>query len=124
MANKQSAVIDEERAETAAPAAPPKRSPSPTKPKRLPPYAVILENDDLHTYPYVMEMLQRVFGKSLEDAFVLTRQVDEEGEAQVWTGQKEVAEFKRDQVRGFGPDLYARKPVKFPLGVRIEPLPQ
>lgn len=107
-----------------APAAPPKRAPSPTKPKRLPPYAVILENDDHHTYGYVMEMLQRVFGKSVEDAFILTQKVDEEGEAQVWTGQKEVAELKRDQVRGYGPDLYARKPVKFPLGVRIEPMPQ
>jgi ATP-dependent Clp protease adaptor protein ClpS len=109
---------------TATVEAPPRVRPAPGKPKLLPPYAVILENDELHTYPYVMEMLQRVFGKSIEDAFLLTQQVDEEGEAQVWTGQKEVAEFKRDQVRGYGPDLYARKPVKFPLGVRIEPLPQ
>ncbi len=99
-------------------------APAPTKPKRLPPYAVILENDDDHTYEYVMEMLQRVFGKTLEEAFVLTKQVDEEDEALVWSGQKEVAELKRDQVRGYGPDLYARKPVKYPLGVRIEPLPQ
>lgn len=102
----------------------PAPTPAPPKPKRLPPYAVILENDDHHTFAYVMEMLQRVFGKSLEDAFELTKRVHETGQASVWTGQKEVAELKRDQVRGYGPDLYAKTPVKFALGVRIEPLPQ
>jgi hypothetical protein len=35
-----------------------------------------------------------------------------------------VAELKRDQIRGFGTDYYAPKPVTFPLGVTIEPLPR
>lgn len=41
----------------------------------------------------------------------------------VWSGSKEVAELKRDQVRSAGPDFYAAKKVEFPLGVTIEPLP-
>jgi hypothetical protein len=34
-----------------------------------------------------------------------------------------VAELKRDQIRGAGTDFYAIKPVRFPLGVLIEPMP-
>ena len=31
-----------------------------SRPKRLPPYAVILENDDLHSFDYVILVLQKV----------------------------------------------------------------
>lgn len=102
--------------------APPKTAPAKPRPRTQPPYAVIIENDDEHTMDYVIEVLQKVFGKPLEDALLLTLEAHEAGEAQVWSGSLEVAELKRDQVRGFGPDIYAGKPVKFPLGVRIEPL--
>jgi ATP-dependent Clp protease adaptor protein ClpS len=92
-------------------------------PKKQPPYAVIVENDDLHTFDYVIEVLQKVFGYDLQKAFLLTSQVDHAGQALVWSGALELAELKRDQIRGFGPDTYAMKPVTFPLGVRIEKLP-
>jgi ATP-dependent Clp protease adaptor protein ClpS len=91
--------------------------------KTQPPYAVIVENDDLHTFEYVIEVLQKVLGYDLQKAFVLTSQVHLSGQAIVWSGTLEVAELKRDQIRGFGPDTYAMKPVTFPLGVRIEQLP-
>ena len=45
------------------------------------------------------------------------------GRAIVWSGTKEVAELKRDQIREYGPDVYASVKVTFPLGVVIEPLP-
>lgn len=93
------------------------------KPKKQPPYAVIVHDDDFHTYEYVMEVLQKVCGYDLQKAFLLTQAVDLTGRAVVWTGPKEVAELKRDQIRGFGPDLYAQQAVKFPLGVTIEPMP-
>ena len=95
----------------------------PKKPKRQPPYAVIVHDDDYHTYEYVIECLQRVCGHPLEKAFDLTRQIDQTGRAVVWSGPKEVAELKRDQIRGFGPDFHASVTVTFPLGVTIEPLP-
>jgi ATP-dependent Clp protease adaptor protein ClpS len=92
------------------------------RPKTQPPYAVIVENDDFHTFNYVIEVLQKVFGYDLQKAFGLTVEVDATGQAIVWSGTLEVAELKRDQIRGFGPDLYAMKPVRFPLGVRVEKL--
>ena len=92
------------------------------KRKRQPPYAVIVENDEFHTFDYVIETLQKVFGYETQKCEKLAMTVHKEGEAQVWSGTLEHAELKRDQIRGAGPDLYAEKTVKFPLGVRLEPL--
>lgn len=105
--------------------APPKErtAPGERKPKPMPQYAVILENDDDHTYEYVIEVLQRVVRVNVEQAYLFARQVDLTGEAVVWTGNKEVAELKRDQIKGYGPDFYASRTVRYPLGVRIEPMP-
>ncbi len=94
-----------------------------SKPRRLPPYAVILENDPEHTFQYVIDALRKVFGYGWLKAVWLTTQVHVRGRAAVWTGPLETAEFKRDRIRGMGPDFHALKPVNFPLGVRLEPLP-
>lgn len=93
------------------------------KPKRQPPWAVIVHNDDEHTYDYVIECLCKVCGLTTERAFELAQQIDTAGRAVVWTGAREVAELKQEQIRNFGPDFYAMKTVRFPLGVTIEPLP-
>ena len=95
-----------------------------SKTKKQPPYAVIVHNDDEHTFQYVIEVLMKLFGYPLEKAFVLTNQVHVAGKSVVWTGALEVAELKRDQIRGFGPDHFAVKKVEYPLGVTIEPLPE
>jgi len=94
-----------------------------SKRKKAPQYAVIVENDDFHTFEYVTLVLQKICGHPLQQAALLTLKVHEEGQSLVWSGSLEVAELKRDQIRGFGPDEFAPKPVKFPLGVRIEKLP-
>jgi ATP-dependent Clp protease adaptor protein ClpS len=94
-----------------------------TRPKRQPPYAVIVENDDLHTYEYVIEALSKVCGHSFQKSFLLACEIDTRGRAVVWSGTRELAELKRDQIRGFGPDHFAARPVTFPLGTCIEPLP-
>lgn len=116
----------EKQAAVAAPPAPkaePGKRPAATKPKPQKPWAVIVDNDDFHTYEYVVELLQKVCNHDFPTAFTLTKQIDLEGKAVVWSGVLEVAELKRDQIRGFGTDFYASKPVKFPLGVRIEQMP-
>lgn len=95
-----------------------------SKTKRQPPYAVVFHNDDEHTFQYVIEVLMKLFAYPLEKAFKLTEQVHTQGKSIVWSGALEVAELKRDQVRGFGPDFYAIKKVEYPLGVTIEPLPE
>ena len=49
------------------------------KPRRQPPYNVILLDDDDHSYEYVILMLNRLFGHTLETAFRMAREVDETG---------------------------------------------
>ena len=92
------------------------------KPKLQPRYAVVVLNDDLHTYQYVILALGKVFGYSDEKGFQLASEIDTTGRAIVWTGTLEHAELKRDQLRGMGPDHFASKPVTFPLGVELERL--
>jgi ATP-dependent Clp protease adaptor protein ClpS len=96
---------------------------SESQPKRQPPYAVVVHNDDEHTFRYVIELLQRVCAHPRERAYALTYEVHFHGSARVWTGSLELAELKRDQIRGYGPDNFAPRPVTFPLGVTLEPLP-
>lgn len=74
------------------------------KNQKLPPYNVILLDDDDHTYDYVVMMLRRVFGHPEPRGFQLARQVDSAGRAIVMTTHRELAELKRDQVLSFGAD--------------------
>ena len=74
------------------------------RPKKEPRFHVILWNDDVHTYEYVIIMLYTVFGYPVEKGFQLAREVDTRGKAIVFTSSLEQAELKRDQILGFGPD--------------------
>jgi ATP-dependent Clp protease adaptor protein ClpS len=94
-----------------------------THTKRQPPYAVVVLDDDLHTFDYVIEALSKVFGYTPAKGKQLATEIHERGRAVVWSGTLELAELKRDQIRGFGPDHFGQKPVTFPLGVYVEPLP-
>lgn len=69
-----------------------------------PPYHVVLLDDDDHSYEYVIEMLGRLFGHGREKAFQMAQEVDAAGRCNVYTGSLEQAEFKRDQIHGFGAD--------------------
>ncbi len=93
------------------------------KPKVQPPYAVVVLNDDEHSFQYVIDTFMKVFGYPLEKGYSLALQIHTEGRGIVWSGAREVAELKRDQIRSTGPDFYGEKKVEFPLGVTIEPLP-
>ena len=74
------------------------------KPKRQPPYHVILWNDDDHSYEYVIRMLQVLFGHPPEMGFLLADKVDKTGCAVVCTTTKEHAELKQEQIHAFGAD--------------------
>lgn len=93
-----------------------------TEVKLLPPYAVIVLNDDHHTFDYVIMAFQKVFGYSLEKSHELAKTIHSAGRAVVWTGQLEVAELKKEQIESIGPDKFARKLVNWPLGVELEPV--
>ncbi len=74
------------------------------KPKRQPPYHVSLWNDDDHTYQYVINMLQKLFGHPVEKGMQLATEVDTQGRVIVLTTTREHAELKRDQIHAFGKD--------------------
>lgn len=69
-----------------------------------PRYHVVLLDDDDHSYAYVIEMLQKLFGYSSHKALELTETVDREGRAIVLTTSLEYAELKRNQILAFGAD--------------------
>ena len=74
------------------------------KPKRQPPYNVILLDDNDHSYAYVITMLQKLFGHPVEKGYELAKEVDTRGRAIVLTTTREHAELKRDQIHAFGKD--------------------
>jgi ATP-dependent Clp protease adaptor protein ClpS len=96
---------------------------SSTRPKRQPPYAVILHNDDLNTFEFVAGVLKRVFGYATPKAIHLTMEAHLQGRSVVWSGSLEVAELKADQIRSCGGDPEMRHKGAGALGVSIEPLP-
>jgi ATP-dependent Clp protease adaptor protein ClpS len=71
---------------------------------KLPPYNVVLLNDNDHTYEYVIEMLKVLFAYPDEKGFELAKEVDRQGRVIVLTTHKEFAEFKRDQIHAYGAD--------------------
>ena len=90
------------------------------KTRRIPPYNVILLNDDHHSMEFVVETLCRVLGCAVERAVQFTMEAHTSGRAIIWTGTREVAELKAEQIhscpekRDDGRDLG-------PLGCDIEP---
>ena len=67
-------------------------------------YHVIILNDEEHTYDYVVEMLQSVFGFALPTAIAHTVEADTTGSSIVLTCGLEEAERKRDAIHAYGPD--------------------
>lgn len=92
------------RGNTATVATPQREMEDRQRPKRQPPYHVILHDDDDHTYEYVIEMLISLFGHAPETAFILACEVDANGQAVVDTTTMERAELKRDQIHAYGKD--------------------
>jgi len=74
------------------------------RPRRQPRFNVILWNDDDHTYAYVINMLQELFGYPVEKGYQLAEEVDKSGRAILMTTTKEHAELKRDQIHAYGKD--------------------
>jgi ATP-dependent Clp protease adaptor protein ClpS len=69
-----------------------------------PAYHVVLLDDDDHTYDYVIEMLQKLFFFSLEQAYRHAVEVDTHGRTILMRCALPEAEFARDQIQAFGPD--------------------
>lgn len=68
------------------------------------PWHVVLLDDDHHTYDYVIEMLNAIFGYSVEKAFRMAVEVDTRKRVIVCTCHLEIAEMRRDQIHSYGAD--------------------
>jgi ATP-dependent Clp protease adaptor protein ClpS len=93
-----------------------------TTSRQLPPYNVVVMNDEVHTFEYVIEVLTKLFAHPLAAAEALTWTIHNKGRAVVYTTHKEKAELKRDQVLAYGPDP-RMSTSKGPLDCYIEPAP-
>jgi ATP-dependent Clp protease adaptor protein ClpS len=93
-----------ETAESAAPAIKESPKQKPTRPSALPPYHVVLLDDNDHSHEYVMEMLKAIFGYQEAMGYSLAERVDVLGRAIVFTTHREHAELKRDQIASYGND--------------------
>jgi ATP-dependent Clp protease adaptor protein ClpS len=90
------------------------------KTKKIPPYNLILENDDHHSFEFVVEVLRKALGMTEQRAIQHTTEAHTKGRAIVWTGTKEVAELKMEQMQSFH-EIRADGRKLGPLGVTIEP---
>jgi ATP-dependent Clp protease adaptor protein ClpS len=94
-----------------------------TRTRRLPPYHVILENDDYHSFEFVMEVLCKTLGCTEQRAYQLTLQAHTTGRAVVWTGSREVAELKVDLIHSCDEIRASDNARLGPLTCYIEPAP-
>jgi ATP-dependent Clp protease adaptor protein ClpS len=70
----------------------------------VPLYRVVLLDDNDHTYDYVIEMLQKIFIFTLEQAYRHAEEVDRRGRTVLIACELPQAEYARDQIQAYGPD--------------------
>ena len=81
------------------------REPVVTEKRDLTPlYRVVLLDDDDHSYDYVIEMLQKIFVFTLQEAYQHAVEVDTRGRTGLIVCELAQAEFARDQGQNYGPD--------------------
>ena len=81
----------------------------------LPPYVIIIFNDDVHTFEFVIKVLCTVFRISVERAFNHAHEIHENNQAIVWSGSREVGELKIEQLMTFHEGRFG------PLNMSLEP---
>lgn len=86
-------------------------------------YHVVLLDDDDHTYDYVIEMLQKIFIFSGEQALRHAQEVDAQGRTVLITCELPEAEFGRDQIHAYGADWRLPRS-KGPMSAVVEPAGQ
>ena len=121
--SQEGVAVVEPPAVEAKPAPPRQKPDTKTKPKLQPPYAVILHNDSINGFDYVITVLKKVFHYGSATAFMMTLRAHLSGRSLVWSGSLEVAELKAEQIKSCGPDPRKRDRGGRPLKPSVEPLP-
>lgn len=81
---------------------------------------VILHDDQLHTYQYVIDMVMRLFGKSAQEALLHAIEVDTQGVTILARLPKSEAEAKRNAILNWGGDPALKSSVS--MKATIEPV--
>ena len=81
------------------------------------PWNVILHDDQLHSYDYVIRMLMDLFDMDAVKAFGHAEEVDKTGRTIVAKLAKEQAEKKRDQIMHYGGDPKMRTTVSMKASI-------
>jgi ATP-dependent Clp protease adaptor protein ClpS len=88
--------------------------------QQTPLYRVVLLDDNDHTYDYVIEMLQKIFIFTLDEAYRHAEEVDRCGRTVLIVCELPQAEFARDQIHSYGPDWRLQRS-KGSMSAIIEP---
>jgi len=88
--------------------------------KTSPLWMVLLHDDDLHSYDYVIVMLVKLFEMTVKQAFGHACEVDADGCTVVACLPKDEAILKRDQIMSFGGDPWMRTTVS--MKASVEPV--
>lgn len=91
--------------------------------RTAPRWQVVLLNDDDHSYEYVIVLLVQLFQHTVEQAFQLACEVDQEGRVVVDVTTRERAELKQEQIHAFGPDPLIPR-CTGSMNAVIEPVPE
>jgi ATP-dependent Clp protease adaptor protein ClpS len=80
----------------------PKKSPAKKPPQQLPPYKVLLHNDDVNDVEHVVHTIVALTPLNTEDAVIRTLEAHQTGVALLLTTHKERAELYREQFQSKG----------------------
>src|SRR3984885_15344206 len=92
------------------------------KEQLVPLYRVVLLDDNDHTYDYVIEMLQKLFIFTLDEAFRHAEEEGSRGTPVLTPCERPQAEFARDQIHACGPDWRLPRS-KGSMSAVVEPAP-
>ena len=90
-----------------------------TRTKHAPLWYVILHDDQLHTYQYVIEMLTNIFRMNTQKALMHALEVDSQGVTIVARLPKPKAQQKRNSIMSYGGDPLMQTSVS--MKASIEP---
>jgi ATP-dependent Clp protease adaptor protein ClpS len=79
-----------------------KKAPAKKPPQTLPPWKVLLHNDDVNEHRHVVKTIVELTHLSEQDAVVRTEEADKTGVALLLVTHKERAELYRDQFQSKG----------------------
>jgi ATP-dependent Clp protease adaptor protein ClpS len=85
-----------------------------------PRWYVILHDDQLHTYQYVIDMVMKLFGKPAQEAFLHAIEVDTQGMTILARLPRHEAEAKRNAIHHWGGDPQLKSSVS--MRATIEPV--